>query len=313
MKHLAILSAAALLAALPAVPAQALSARTFVSGQGSDTNPCLRAAPCRTFAAALAATSPGGEIDVLDPAGYGVLTIDKAISIVNDGVGTSSILVPAGAAGIIINAPAGDAVHLRGLTIESAGNGLTGIRFNTGASLTIEDCVIRHATGIGIEFMPNASSGLLVSNTLVADNAGNGILILPSGSGTVTAVFNRVEMNNNGADGIFVFGGLNTGAINVTVADSVAARNNSAGFAVLSNTLQAPTTLSLFHSVSANNGVGIQADGAGAKLRVAQSMVTGNATNGWIASGGGLLQSYGDNYIDGNGSNTGVLTGVTKQ
>ena len=75
---------------------------------------------------------------------------------------------------------------------------------------------------------------------------------------------------------------------------------------------KAPTALSLFHSVSANNGTGISAQGVGATLRVAQSMVTGNAA-GWIATSGGVVASYGDNYIDGNGANTGSLTTIIKQ
>ncbi len=47
--------------------------------------------PCRTFAVALIRTSAGGEIDVLDPAGYGAVNITQSISIVNDGVGVAAI------------------------------------------------------------------------------------------------------------------------------------------------------------------------------------------------------------------------------
>src|SRR5450631_4041377 len=105
---------------LYAAPAQAQNARSFVSGHGSDAGACTLAAPCRTFAAAFTHTNAGGEIDVLDPAGYGALTINKAISIVNDGVGTSSILAPSGGVGITVSAGSTDAVSLRGLTIEGA-------------------------------------------------------------------------------------------------------------------------------------------------------------------------------------------------
>ena len=80
--------AGALLACgLCAVPAHALPTRTWVSGKGTDAGACTVTAPCRTFAFALTQTNAGGEIDVLDPAGYGAVTIAKAISIVNDGVG----------------------------------------------------------------------------------------------------------------------------------------------------------------------------------------------------------------------------------
>src|SRR5471032_56427 len=133
MKHSSIIVAVGLtfVGVLYAAPAQAQNARSFVSGHGSDAAACTLAAPCRTLAHAFSLTNAGGEIDVLDPAGYGSLTIDRAISIVNDGVGTAGVIVPSGGTGIIINAGPNEAVSLRGLSIEGAGVGQTGIQFNT--------------------------------------------------------------------------------------------------------------------------------------------------------------------------------------
>jgi hypothetical protein len=119
-------SAAALLTAVGTVQAQAN--RTFVSGHGSDTNPCSLPAPCRSFAQALTQTSAGGEITVLDPAGYGAVTINKAVSIVNDGVGEAGVTVTSGVA-ITVNTGANDVVNLRGLTAAGA--------VKTGSSSTI--------------------------------------------------------------------------------------------------------------------------------------------------------------------------------
>ena len=82
MKRVALLPATTLVATIASTGAYALSNRTFVSGNGSDANPCSLAAPCRSFAGALAQTSPGGEIAVLDTAGYGAVTIGQAVSIV---------------------------------------------------------------------------------------------------------------------------------------------------------------------------------------------------------------------------------------
>src|SRR5229473_1752753 len=107
----------------------------------------------------------------------------------------ASISVSGGTTGIIVNAPNGGGyVNLRGLTIQGVGFGTTtGLRFNTGFSLTMTDCVVRNHTGNGIEFQPNANSNLSVSKTLVADNGGDAIRVKPpSGSPTVKAVFNRV-------------------------------------------------------------------------------------------------------------------------
>src|SRR3989442_530176 len=90
----ALFTAALLALGLAAAPAQATIFRTFVSAHGSDANACTLALPCRTFAAAFAQTSPGGIIDVLDPAGYGALTIDKSITII--GRDWASVLVTSG-------------------------------------------------------------------------------------------------------------------------------------------------------------------------------------------------------------------------
>jgi len=283
-------------------PANAQNARSFVSPTGIDiTNPCTLAAPCRTFAYAITQTNAGGEIAVLGTAGYGPVTITKAISIVNGGGFEAAIAVPSTGTGITINAGASDAVSLRGLTIEGGGVGWYGIQFNTGKSLTVENCVIRHVIADGIDFLPNATSSLTVSNSMVADNGNDGIIVVPTGSGTVTAVVNRVQTNNNIGNGIILDGVNSTGTVKGTVYDSVAAGNGGGGFFADTISGHAPTTLMVFNSIAANNNTGLVAQGAGATLRVAHSMVTGNVS-GWINTGGVLL-SAGDNTIEGNTSN----------
>src|SRR5207249_1305104 len=124
----------------------------------------------------------------------------KAISIINDGVGEAGALVSGGANGINVNAGTSDAVSLRGLTIKGIGfGGGNGIVFTTGKSLTIENCVVRDhvdnggfivgeiPNGNAIVFRPSGSSMLAVSRTLVADNEHHGVLVVPTGSGTVMA------------------------------------------------------------------------------------------------------------------------------
>src|SRR5947199_6194201 len=123
--------------------AQAQLARTVVSAaSGNDANDCSRATPCRTFQAAHDKTLSDGEITVLDPGGYGSLTITKSISVVNDGVGEASILVSGGAVGITINGGGAAYINLRGITIQGIGfGGGSGILFNSGFALTITHCV----------------------------------------------------------------------------------------------------------------------------------------------------------------------------
>src|SRR5690242_3697373 len=106
--------------------AQAQATRTWVSGVGDDANPCSRTAPCKTFAGAISKTASGGEINVLDPGGFGAVTITKSITISSEGF-EAGVLV-SGTNGIVISAGAGDIVILRGLDIEGLGTGLSGIK-----------------------------------------------------------------------------------------------------------------------------------------------------------------------------------------
>jgi hypothetical protein len=134
----------------------AQSIRTWVAGEGDDANPCSRIAPCKTFAGAISKTSAGGEINVVNPGGYGPVSITKAITISAEGF-TAGVLA-ANTDGIIINAGAQDVVVLRGLNINGAFAGRAGIRFLSGAALHVENCQIRNFTGIsdasGIVFEP---------------------------------------------------------------------------------------------------------------------------------------------------------------
>jgi hypothetical protein len=290
--------------ALPIAPASAQTTRTFISANGNDANTCARSAPCRTLQVAHDKTNSGGEINMLDPAGYGPVTITKPISIVNDGVGSAGILVPSGGVGITINtATALDRVHLRGLIIEGAGFGQTGIHFIKAKSLTIENCVIRNLTADGIDFSPSSvgsiSMSLAVTNTLISDNGQHGISILPTNLATVDAVFDRVNLHSNGGSGIISDGSLSTAAINATATDTVADYNGY-GFQVISPTSQAATNFLLLRSTAANNvNFGVLANGANATVRFAQSAITGNNA-GWINLNSSVVQTYSDNYIDGN-------------
>ena len=154
-------AAAALLGLATAGAAQAATAnRVWVSGHGVDEAGCgAPTAPCRSLQYAHDnAVSAGGEIDILDPAGYGAITITKALSIVNDGVGTAGVQTTSGAA-ITITAGANDAVYLRGLNIDGvqeAGN--SGVQLNRAGSLTVLDCVLRHFSQYGIGLFPTSGT-----------------------------------------------------------------------------------------------------------------------------------------------------------
>src|ERR1700753_3671813 len=119
-----------------ATAAHAQATRTWVSGVGDDANPCSRTAPCKTFAGAISKTAPAGEIDVLDPGGFGAVTITKSMTIDQSPQGGG--ILNSGVAGVIVNAGALGDVVLRGIGIQGAGTGTFGVRIVSARSVTIE-------------------------------------------------------------------------------------------------------------------------------------------------------------------------------
>jgi hypothetical protein len=301
-----IAAATALTVMLPAMPAQAAAARTFVSAAGNDSNNCTNVnSPCRHFAAAYAATAANGEIYVLDPANYGSLTITGPVSI--EGHGWASIAPPGpSSVAIAITANPGDEINIIGVVLDgTALSGTTGIRFNAGGSLNVRDSVIRNFGVDGIFFAATSSaqSHIWVSNTLVSKNGSIGIDISPNAGGIVDGVLDHVAMENNANDGLYL---VNFGfPVNVNVNDSVIA-NNGIGI-IADEGVGGPIYVAVRRCDISNNGTGVQANGTGI-IRLTQSVITGNAT-GWTTSDGGSVGSSGDNLIDDNPAGNGVPPG----
>jgi hypothetical protein len=152
--------------------ASAQASRTWVSGVGDDANPCSRTAPCKTFAGAISKTATGGEIDALDPAGYGALTITKSITI--NGVGTEASILVSGTNGVNVSAPAGSLVTLRNLQINGIGTGLVGVRFSSGSNLILDNVnIFGFDTAIESDVVANThvTGGYLSNNRSFAVNA----------------------------------------------------------------------------------------------------------------------------------------------
>jgi len=267
--------------------AHAQATRTWVSGVGDDANPCSRTAPCKTFAGAISKTAAGGEINVLDPGGFGAVTITKSITISSEGF-EAGVLV-SGTNGIIVNVPnATDSVVLRGLDLEGLGTGLNGITVITGGTVHVEKCTINHFTQSGINFAPTvANSRLFVVDTIVRNNgvlpsSGQGILINPSAVATVKASLDHVRIEGNIA-------GLKTqGPSTTSVSDSVASSNNFAGFSAAAS----PAVINIERSVSANNGTGVVCNST---VRIGNSSITGNTA---AVAGTQNCSSFLNNDID---------------
>lgn len=200
MKQVVFLGFAALLLVL-FLPASsyAQATRTWVSGVGDDANPCSRTAPCKTFAGAIVKTSSPGEINCLDPAGFGSVTITSAITILCDGVSNGGVLV-AGTNGITVNTSAGTRVILSGLDIEGLGSGVNGIQMSGGGQLIIRNSSIRNFTGYGVAVTGTAATPVtrvVIQNSIITNNAGGGVYVLGSAGATNNAEVLNTLLDSN--------------------------------------------------------------------------------------------------------------------
>jgi hypothetical protein len=281
---------------------QAQATRTWVSGVGDDVNPCSRTAPCKTFAGAISKTATNGEIDALDPGGFGAVTITKSITIDGSPTGVAGIL-NAGTSGVIINITSGTdtrkAVTLRGLSIQGAGTGTRGVNILSASRVYVENCFIsgqNGSPGHGIDDSRTANAPFLeVDNTTITNNTGNGININPSSGNTLIALHmanSRVQGNNG--NGVFL--GSHADA---TIYNSVITQNIGAGV-FAQQTAGGPTVASVDQCVVSTNVTAFQANTASSTIRVSNSTAQGNLNLGIIA-GGGIVSSYGNNQTGGIG------------
>ena len=278
------------LTAILLIAASQLSAqatRTWVSGVGDDANPCSRTAPCKTFAGAISKTAAGGEINALDPGGFGAVTITKSILIDGGGAGPAGVLV-SGTNGINVAAGATDTVVLKNLDFNGiAGNGINAIEFLSGLKLVVEDCHILGFghRGISIESSTNNAKAH-ITNTLLVGQTNNGIVVSPSGV-TNTVVLDHVQVVGSTGAGL----GVNPGSI-VHVLNSTFSHNGGAGVIATG-----AASVSLESSTISGNGVGLQLT-TGAVARMSNVNVVGNTVG--FDTAGGTLNSFGNNHTTGN-------------
>lgn len=269
--------------------------RTWVSGTGSDRNPCSAAYPCATFAAALAQTLPGGEIDALDSGDFGPVTIHHAVTI--DGSDTESSIVSATTGAISVVAGAGDVVTLRHLSLGGGGSSFIGIAFNSGGALIVDGCAIAGyggAGGTGI-FLGSNSGNALVQKTVIS-SCYYGINV--NGPGQVCL---RDVTTQGGFDGLDVFAGATdlsrsllaqnsryglSAAVGGTIsASGCTVSGNGTGVSAVNGGL-----IRLSHNAIWNNGTGIEAIQGGGVSTAGNNPKAGNATPGAPTPGRVIVQ-----------------------
>ncbi len=289
--------------------AQAQATRTWVSGVGDDVNPCSRTAPCKTFAGAISKTAAGGEIDVIDPGGFGAVTITKAITI--DGGGTFSSILAAGVNGIVVNAGATDVVRIRNVSINGVNQdpavapGLNGIRFIAGGELHVEGVAIFGFSQIGIDFEPAGNAKLMISQSYIENNNGGGVLIRPGAVGSAKATINELELYRN------LFGLRADDRSTVGIFDSIASNNTNNGFLAFSSAQT--SSMNIESSLAASNGAaGVSSVGSFTTISISNVTTVHNA-NGLSATSGGSIVSFGNNRNIGNTTNGAPTSTVPQQ
>src|SRR5947207_672031 len=159
--------------------ANAQATRTWVSGVGDDVNPCSRTAPCKTFAGAISKTAVGGEINCLDPGGFGTVTITKSITI--DCGGTFGSILASGVNGVNVNdsataTPNTIKVILRNLAINGAGTtaGTVGVNYASGAQVHLDNVRIFGFTTGSAQGVRMTSSGAGGNKLFINDSNDGG-------------------------------------------------------------------------------------------------------------------------------------------
>jgi hypothetical protein len=277
----------------------AQASRTWVSGVGDDANPCSRTAPCKTFAGAISKTAAGGEIDALDPAGYGAVTITKAITIDGGGGQVASVLV-SGTNGIVVQAGPSDVVILRNLRINGIGTGINGIRFLAGKDLNVESCYIFGFTTNGVDIALGASGTAHVIDSVIKNVGGVGIrATTTAGTVQVGVDHTRVFISNKG--------------IEAAANSRIQITNSSIEHAATDGiTADAPTAqVDVATTDSSYNVNGITAT-LGGNAFAANNSVAFNSSCAFNNNGGAGFFSYGNNQLTGTGT-CGTITPKTQQ
>jgi hypothetical protein len=274
--------------------AQAQATRTWVSGVGDDVNPCSRTAPCKTFAGAISKTAVNGEINCLDPAGYGAVTVTKSITI--DCEDTQGSILSAGTNGVIVNITSvtdtKKAFKIRGISINGAGTGINGIRVLAANTVHLDEVVIDGVTQHGVSLETTSGTvKVFVQDSHIRSLAGNGINSFITGGSMNLAIAG----SQLGAAGIGLNLSGNTAA-NITDSQVIGSTTGAQVF---------NATLAIRGCTIANNGTGI-ISGSGGGVRVMNSLITENGTG--VSSSGGSIISHVSNVLAGNTSD-GAFTG----
>jgi hypothetical protein len=259
---------------------------------GDDVNPCSRTAPCKTFAGAISKTATNGEISVLDPGGFGTITITKSITL--NGTGTLAGILSAGSPqAVLVNdansgTPNAAVVIVRDISMNGAGTGTSGVRFLAGKTVMLDHCWIYSMTSRGIDVNKTANGFLKVLDTVI-ENVGEDGVHLTTTVGTVTGLIDGSRITNCTQDGI------------ESVSNIRLAVTNSQIFKVGVNGVSTSASNSLVNLddvlVAQCDAVGLRASAA-SEIHASDSVILNNPTG--LLQNGGIIASFQGNSLIGN-------------
>jgi hypothetical protein len=279
--------------------ASAQATRTWVSGVGDDANPCSRTAPCKTFAGAISKTATNGEINCLDPGGFGGVTITKSI-IIKCHYTEGGVLV-SGTNAIVINAATTSRITLKGLDINGLTTGLNGIRILQARSVKIVDNEIYGFVRNGIDISPNAgvTTRVVVDRSHIHDNTGNGVLATPANTAVARVTLRNNQIDDNGCGVAGAQFGADA-AFNFAVRCGTNNTNANVG-AVAINTFD--------NGISDSERHGVFSNGGSSTVRIGGNSITGSLQAAMSAINTGSLLTYNNNRVTGNPGGDGATTG----
>ena len=304
-------------------------ARAFVASFGSDTNACSLAHPCRSLTSAMAVTSPGGEVIIVDSAGYGPI-VDQQAALRHCSPGVYAGISVASGTGIVVNAGTGK-VTLRGLTLNGLG-GTTGIDFQSGDALYVEGTVVSGFGGAGLSATVSAPAQLFVRDSIFRGNGAGASLSTTAGvvmpllatiersqfEGNATGIaltgFSanlvvRASVVKDSATGIAVQPAIGGAASSVDLRNTTVARSTGAGVLVGGNGATS-ATLSVTGSQLTDNGIGIDAQAGGTAYATDTTIVRNGIGVQHLA---GTVVSFGDNRLTSNVTDGTFSASVLKQ
>jgi Right handed beta helix region len=286
--------------AIPA-SASAQATRTWVSGVGDDANPCSRTAPCKTFAGAISKTATRGEINCLDPGGFGGVTITKSLTIKCHY--TEGGVLVSGTNAIVVNAPTDARVTLKGLDINGLGTGLNGIRILQASSVKIVDVEIFGFVRNGVDVSPATGTlaKVVVERSHIHDNTGNGVLGTPSGTGQARITVRNNSIDDNGC-------GVTAAQFGPDPAFNFASNCGTVG---TPNGNTAATSINAFdNGISDSTRQAVFSNGGASTVRIGGNRITGSVSAPALqAINAGALTTFGNNMVVGNPGGNGNTTG----